>query len=178
MLINPAQPSAPFNAKFFPQQVLLLSVGENMMPLGYWTVISKEPFRFLVCVQLGNYSLELLREYGEAALHFMPWSDRERVAKAGHLSGRDGPKGPRLGYDLIPAQKLEHTKLVAGADLVYESVVLQELEGFSHEFALFILDVVTTSGNISPLRRNPILYLSQKDFATTGEKYKYRPRVW
>ena len=178
MFINPAQPSAPFNAKFFPQQVLLLSVGENMMPLGYWTVISKEPFRFLVCVQLGNYSLELLWEYQEAALHFMPWIDRERVAKAGHISGRDGPKGPRLGYDLIPAQKLNHTKLVAGADLVYESIVLQELEGFSHEFALFILDVIAASGNMSPLRRAPILYLSQKDFATTGEKYKYRPRAW
>ena len=178
MFINPAQPSAPFNAKFFPQQVLLLSVGENMMPMGYWTVISKEPFRFLICMQLGNYSLELLREYREAALHFMPWSDRERVAKAGHISGRDGPKAPRLDYNLIPAQKLEHTKLVEGADLVYEGLVLQELEGFSHEFGLFILDIVATNGRISPLRRDPILYLSQKDFARIGEKYKYRPPAW
>lgn len=178
MLTNPAQPSAPFDAKFFPQQVVLLSVGENMMPLGYWTVISKAPFRYLICMQLGNYSLELLREYGEAALHFMPWSDRERVAKAGHLSGRDGPKAPRLGYDLIPAQKLTQTKLIEGADLIYESVVLQELEGLSHEFALFVLDVVATYGTISPLRRDPIFYLSQKDFATVGEKYKYRPPAW
>ena len=178
MFINPAQPSAPFDAKFFPQQVLLLSVGENMMPMGYWTVISKEPFRFLICMQLGNYSLELLREYGEAALHFMPWSDRERVAKAGHISGRDGPKAARLGFDLIPAKKLTHTKLVAGADLVYESVVLQELEGLSHEFALFALDVIATSGGVSPMRRDPILYLSQKDFARLGEKYRYRPRAW
>jgi flavin reductase (DIM6/NTAB) family NADH-FMN oxidoreductase RutF len=178
MIINPAQPSAPFDANFFPQQVLLLTVGENMMPMGYWTVISKEPFRFLICMQLGNYSLELLREYGEAALHFMPWSERERVAKAGHISGRDGPKAPRLGFDLIPAQKLERTKLVKGADLVYESILLQELEGLSHEFALFVLDVVATNGAINPLRRDPILYLSQKDFARMGEKYRYRPRAW
>ena len=178
MFVNPTQPSAPFNAKFFPQQVLLLSVGENLMPMGYWTAISKEPFRFLICMQLGNYSLELLREYREAALHFMPWSERERVAKAGHISGRDGPKAPRLGFNLVPAQKLEHTKLVEGADLVYESLVLQELEGLSHEFALFVLDVVATSGRISPLHRDPILYLSQKDFARMGEKYKYRPRAW
>ena len=178
MLIHPDQPSAPFDSKFFPQQVLLLSVGENMMPMGYWTVISKEPFRFLVCIQLGNYSLDLLREVGEAALHFMPWSDRERVAKAGHLSGREGPKAPRLGYNLIPAQKLEHTKLVEGADLVYECLVLQELAGLSHEFALFVLDVVAASGDISPLRRDPIFYLSQKDFARMGEKYRYRTRAW
>jgi flavin reductase (DIM6/NTAB) family NADH-FMN oxidoreductase RutF len=178
MFIDPVQPSAPFNAKFFPQQVLLLSVSENMIPMGYWTVISKEPFRFLVCMQLGNYSLDLLREYGEAALHFMPWSDRERVAKAGHISGRDGPKAPRLGYNLLSAQKLVHTRLVEGADLVYECLVLKELEGLSREFALFVLDVIATSGTISPLRRDPIFYLSQKDFARMGEKYKYRPPAW
>jgi len=178
MPINSSQPSAPFNARFFPQHVLLLSVAENMMPMGYWTVISKEPFRFLICMQLGNYTLELLREYRETAVHFMPWSERERVAKAGHISGRDGSKAPRLGFDLLPAQKLVHTKLVEGADLVYECLVLQELEGLSHEFALFVLDVIATSGDIDPLRRNPILYLSQKDFATLGEKYRYRPRAW
>ena len=178
MFLDPAQPSAPFNAKFFPQHVLLLSVGENMMPMGYWTVISKEPFRFLICMQLGNYSLELLRTHREAGLHFMPWSDRERVAKAGHLSGRDGPKAPRLGYNLIPAEKLQQTRLVEGAEAVYETVVLQELEGLSHEFAIFVLDVVATRGNLDPLNCNPIFYLSQKDFATTGEKYRYRPPAW
>ncbi len=170
--------AAPFNANFFPQHVMLLTVAENMMPLGYWTVISKEPFRFLVCMQLGNFTLDLLREYREAALQFMPWNDRECVARAGHLSGRDGPKAPRLGYQLIPAERLQHTKLVDGADVTYETLVLQEIEGLSHEFALFVLDVVAISGSVSPLRRDPILYLSQKDFATLGERYKYRPQAW
>jgi len=178
MSLDPAQPSAPFDAKFFPQHVLLLTVGENMMPMGYWTVISKDPFRFLICMQLGNYTLELLREYREAGLHFMPWNDRERVIKAGHLSGRDGPKAPRLGYTLIPAEKLQITRLVEGAEVIYETVILQELEGLSHEFALFVLDVIAVHGNVGPMRRSPILYLSQKDFATLGEKYKYRPPVW
>lgn len=178
MPVNTQSETAPFNAKFFPQHVMLLTVGENMMPLGYWTVISKEPFRFLICMQLGNFTLDLLREYREAAIQFMPWSDRERVAKAGHLSGRDGSKAAQLGYNLIPAEKLQNTQLVDGADVTYETVVLQELEGLSHEFAIFVLDVVATSGTISPLRKDPILYLSQKDFATLGEKYKYRPPAW
>jgi flavin reductase (DIM6/NTAB) family NADH-FMN oxidoreductase RutF len=178
MTVATPSDNAPFDAKFFPQHVMLLTAGENMMPMGYWTVISKEPFRFLVCMQMGNYTLDLLREHREAAIQFMPWSDRERVAKAGHLSGRDGLKAPRLGYNLIPAEKLKYTKLVEGADVTYETVVLQELEGLSHEFALFILDVIATSGKISPLLRNPIFYLSQKDFATVGEKYKYRPQAW
>ena len=71
-----------------------------------------------------------------------------------------------------------HTRLVAGADLVYECLVLQELPGLSHEFALFVLDVVATSGDINSLRRTPIFYLGQKDFAAIGEKYRYRPRAW
>ena len=108
----------------------------------------------------------------------MPWSDRESVVKAGHLSGRDGPKAPRLGYNLIAAEKLTNTKLIEGADITYETIVLQELEGLSHEFAIFVLDVIATSGEVSPLQRNPIFYLSQKDFATLGEKYKYRPPAW
>lgn len=178
MFIEPNQQSAPFDAKFFPQHVMILTVGENMMPMGYWTVISKEPFRFLICMQLGNYTLDLLREFKEAAIQFMPWSDRESVVKAGHLSGRDGPKAPRLGYNLIAAEKLTNTKLIEGADITYETIVFQELEGLSHEFAIFVLDVIATSGEVSPLQRNPIFYLSQKDFATLGEKYKYRPPAW
>ena len=123
MFVDATPNTAPFDTKFFPQHILLFSVGENMMPMGYWTVISKDPFRFLVCMQLGNYSLDLLRKHQEAALHFFPWKDREQVAKSGHISGRDGPKSERLGFKLLPAEKLQHTKLVEGFDSAYETVV-------------------------------------------------------
>lgn len=33
-------PSADFAFNFFPVHLSLLSVGENMMPLGYWMLIS------------------------------------------------------------------------------------------------------------------------------------------
>ena len=114
MFVDATPDTAPFNTKFFPQHVLLLSTGSNMMPMGYWTVISKEPFRFLVCMQLGNYSLGFLRKHREAALHFFPWSEREVVVKAGYISGRDGSKADRLGFHLLPAEVLTHTKLVEG----------------------------------------------------------------
>lgn len=142
------------------------------MPMGYWTVISKDPFRFLICMQLGNYSLELIRKYKEAALHFFPWKDRERIVKAGYISGRDGNKAERLGFNLVPADKIKNTKLVEGFDSAYELLVNQELKGLSGEFAIFVLDVVATHGKITPLRREPIFFLSLKDFATVGEKWK------
>ena len=167
-------PTAPFNARFFPQHILLLTVQENMIPMGYWTVISKEPFRFLICMQVGNHSLGLLRRYREAALHFMPWAMRQQVVRAGYISGREGPKAEMLNFTLKAAVKLQHTQLVEGADAVFETVVHSELEGLSTEFALFVLDVVATHGTISPQRREPIIFLSHKDFATLGERWRYR----
>ena len=166
--------NAPFDTRFFPQHILLLTVQENMMPMGYWTVISKDPFRFLICMQLGNHSLGLLRKYREAALHFMPWSDRERVVQAGYISASDENKVERLGFTLKPAVKLEHTRLVEGADSVYETVIHSELEGLSTEFALFVMNVVHTHGGKLPAQRKPIFYYSLKDFGTAGESWKYR----
>ena len=142
MRLRDESETAPFNAQFFPQHVVLLGVGDNIMPMGYWTVVSKEPFRFLICVEVSNYTLGLLREVKEAALHFMPWSERERVVRAGYLSGRDVNKVDELGFDQMPAEKLEHTQLVQGADAVFETILYQELEGYSGQFGLFMLDVV------------------------------------
>lgn len=166
--------TAPFNARFFPQQVLLLTTGNNLMPMGYWTVISKDPFRFLICMGVGNHSLGLLRETQEAALHFMPWTDRERVARAGYLSGRDVNKAEKLGFELQPAEKLKHTRLVAGADVVYETVIHSELADLSREFVPFVLDVLAAHGKLRPQKRQPILYLSLEDFATVGDKWQYK----
>jgi len=172
MLVDATPNTAPFNARFFPQHITLVSIGENILPMGYWTVISKTPFRFLICMQLGNYSLDLIRKYREAALHFLPWKEREKVVRAGYISGRDGSKAQRLGFNFVPAEKLAHTNLVEGYDSAYETVVYKELEGLSGEFAIFILDVVATHGSVNPLRREPIFFLSLKDFATVGEKWK------
>ncbi|HUS93788.1 MAG TPA: hypothetical protein VMZ24_01275 [Patescibacteria group bacterium] len=70
--------NVPFTTNFFALHLALLSVGENMMPMGYWTVVSKDPFRFLISMGVGNYSMGLLQTYKEAALHFMPWSERRK----------------------------------------------------------------------------------------------------
>ena len=163
-----------FNVRFFPQHVMLVTVGENMMPLGYWTVVSKDPFRFLICMQFGNHSLGLLRKYREAALHFMPWTAREQVVRAGYISGQHGHKASRLGFELRPAQTLTHTQIVTEADCYFETVLNQELEGISTEFALCILDVTASGGKVNPDQRDPIFFLSGKNFATVGERWKFQ----
>jgi hypothetical protein len=40
---QPTAPTADFAFTFFPVHLSLLSAGENTMPPGYWTLISREP---------------------------------------------------------------------------------------------------------------------------------------
>jgi flavin reductase (DIM6/NTAB) family NADH-FMN oxidoreductase RutF len=167
--INPS--TVPFTPNFFPLHLALLTVGDNLMPMGYWTVISKDPFRVLISMGVGNYSLGLLQKYKEAALHFMPWSQREKVVRAGWISGRDGNKAQRLGFNMIPAKQLTHTKLVEGADTVFELQLFMVLENISREFLPHVMDVVACHGK---RHGNPILFLTRKDFATLGESWKFQ----
>ena len=173
--MSPAKPqqTAPFSSMYFPLPVALLSVGENIMPMAHWMVVSKDPFRFIIAMGVGNHSLTLIKKHKEAALHFMPWSERQRVVKAGHISGRKLDKAAELGYNLLEAEKLKHTKLVEGADSVFEMVVHMEMFNVSREFIPFIMNVVAVHGSINPQEREPILYLSLEDFATLGERWQY-----
>lgn len=162
--------SVPYNTEYFPLHLAFMTVGENMMPIAHWMVISKEPFRFLIAMQLGNHSLTLLRKHQEAALHFMPWRERERVVRAGYMSGGFTNKAERLGFNLLPAQKLQFTRLVEGADSIFETVVFQEIPGISHEFAPFVMDVVAFHGKVDAAEREPILFLKEYHFATTSSE--------
>lgn len=171
--MTPSQ-SAPYEPKYYPLHIALLTCGENLMPMGSWLVISKEPFRFIIAMQKGNHTLTLLRKYGEAALHFMPWRERERVVRAGYMSGSFTDKARKLGFILRPAEKLVHTRLVEGADNIFETVVLQELADLSHEYVPFVLEVVAVHGEALPAQREPILFLNEYDFATLGERWRFR----
>jgi flavin reductase (DIM6/NTAB) family NADH-FMN oxidoreductase RutF len=169
-------PTAAFATSFFPLHLALVTVGENLLPMGYWTVVSKNPFRFLISMGVGNHSLMLLKKHKEAALHFFPWSERERVVQAGYMSGRDTNKAQVLGFKLLPAASLKHTRILEGADSIFETVVYMELPNVSREFSPFILNVVHVHGNRDPLQHQPILFYSQEDFATTGETWTYQKK--
>lgn len=171
---RPNQPqTAPFEPRFFPLHVALLTVGENLMPIGYWTVISKNPFRFLISMGVGNHTLTLLKKYKEAALHFMPWAARDKVIRAGYLSGRAVNKAEVLGFELLPAHSLQHTRIVQGADSIFETRVYTELMNLSREFAPFVLDVVYIHGNRALTDHQAILFYGEEDFAAVGERWEY-----
>lgn len=168
-------PGIPYSTGCFPLHLALLSCGENFHPLGYWTVVGKEPFRFLISVGLGNHTLKLLREHQEAALHFFPWSARAWVVRAGYISGRDVNKAQRLNVNLLAAEKLKATKLVEGYENAYECMVLTELKSVSADHAQFVLEVVAAHEEVPAERRDPILFFSQQSFINlSGDRWTFR----
>ncbi|MFN4070211.1 MAG: flavin reductase family protein [Thermus caldifontis] len=164
--------NAPYRSFFYPMHLALLSVGENFMPLAWWTPVSKEPFRFLFAMDRKNHTLSLLRELEEAALSFLPWEEREWVVRSGYLSGRRVRKADRLGVALRKARRLERTWVPEKALAVYEMKVQEwPLEG---DHALFLGNVVYVEGSPKAKGR-PILFLGFRDYATTGETWRFRP---
>jgi len=163
---------ARYQAHFYPMRLALLAVGENFMPMAWWTPVSKAPFRFLLAVDRKNHTLSLLRELGEGALCFLPWEARAWVVRAGYLSGRRVRKADRLRVPLRPARALARTLVPEEALAVFELKVAEWPTDGDH--ALFLGDVVHAEGSPEAKRR-PILFLGFRDFATLGETWRFRP---
>jgi flavin reductase (DIM6/NTAB) family NADH-FMN oxidoreductase RutF len=160
---------------FYPMHLALLTVADNLMPMAWWTPISKEPFRMLIAMDRKNHTLNLLREHQEAVLNFLPWSEREFVVRAGYLTGRKVKKAERLGFHLIPAQELKHTGVVEGIYTAFELTVFSELEEPTGDHVPFVCDVVHVHRNRRPATGEPIVFLGYRDFATLGERWRFRP---
>jgi flavin reductase (DIM6/NTAB) family NADH-FMN oxidoreductase RutF len=157
-------------AGFYPMHLGLLTVGENLMPIAWWTPVSKDPFRFLLAIDRRNWSLGLLRETREAALHFLPFAERERVVRAGYVSGRRVRKAERLGFALAPAAVLERTRVLAGAPVCYELRVARELDEPAGDHAPFVCDVVHVHRGRKPVAGEPLLFCGFHDVATLGAR--------
>lgn len=166
--------NAEYRSSFYPKHLALLAVGENVMPLAWWTPISKEPFRLLIAMDRRNYSLDLLRTHREAVLHLMPWRERNRVVRAGYVSGREVNKARELGFRFEPAAKLRHTSIVQGAYSAFELVVLSEMDDPEADHVAFIFQVVAVHTTQHPHDGEPILFLGGRNYATLGERWQFR----
>lgn len=66
------------------------------------------------------------------------------------------------------------TRMVEGANHVFEIVVRQELIGLTREFVPIAMDMLSLGGEARMIDRLPILFLSDKYFAILGESWRYR----
>ncbi len=161
-----------YRSFFYPMRLALLCVERNFLPIAWWTPVSKAPFRMLLAIDRKNHTLELIRESQEAALTFLPWSERSWVIRAGYLSGKQVDKSQKLGVTLRPARVLKSTWIPQKASGVFELVTRELPEAGDH--ALFIGDVVHAEA-FGEARDNPILFLGYRNFATLGERWRFKP---
>ncbi|MBU6281429.1 flavin reductase [bacterium] len=160
---------------FYPMHLALLVVGDNPMPIAWWTPVSREPFRFLLAMDRRNWSLGLLREKREAALHFFDFADAERVVRAGHASGARVDKAERLGLVMRPAERLASARIVEGARCAFELAVVRELDEPEGDHVPFVCDVVHVHRGERSENVEPILFLGFHDFATVGPRTRISP---
>jgi len=162
-----------YRSFFYPMHLALLCVGENFMPIAWWTPVSKQPFRFLLAIDRQNHTLTLLRQLGEAALAFPAWQDRAWVVRAGYLSGKRTAKAQKLGVTLRPACRLTHTFVPEGALAGFELQVQEQASDGDH--ALFLGEVLHVQGS-AQAKSAPILFLGFRDFAAlSSERWRFRP---
>lgn len=156
---------------FYPMHLGLLSVATNLFPVAWWTPLSKQPFRLLVAVDRRNYSLELVRQHGEAALHFFPYTERQRIIRAGYLSGRSYTR-----LQSHPGHAPCSDAHTSGCRRDLRDDVRRELADSDGDHAPFIFDVVYVHRGTRPCDRlSPLLFLGFRDFATLGERWRFRP---
>lgn len=160
---------------FYPMHLGLMAVAGNVFPIAWCTPVSKEPFRFVAAVDRKNYSLELIRRHREGVLHYFPFDERERVVRAGYLSGRRRDKAARLGFRFRPATALAATGVLEGALAAFELRVHSELAEPEGDHAVFLFDVAHVHRGARPAQAEPLLFLGWRDFATVGKRARFRP---
>ena len=169
------KPPDAYYAGFYPMHLGLLSVERNVLPVAWWTPVSKAPFRFLVAIDRTNHSLDLLRTHREAVLHFFPFERWQAVVRAGYLTGKRVAKAERLGFTLRPAERLRSTLVVDDAESAFELTVVREVEEPAGDHVPFVFDVVHVHRRTAPARGRPLLFLGWRDFGTIGERVRFRP---
>ena len=146
--------------------------------MGLTAILEGRPlFRYLTPVEnlmAAGHRLppKALKEGMEEVFARFPRLYERRHEQAGYLSGGRVDKALRLGVPLRPACCLDHTLVPEGALAVYEMRVSEWPWDGDH--ALFMGEVVHVEGSAEAKER-PILFLGFRDFATLGERWRFRP---
>ncbi len=119
-----------------PRPTVLLTCADNIMPLSWHTPISKEPFRYAICVRDENYSHELLLKHREFALNFLDHSFVQAHQITGAIHGRGVNKFKESG---LSEKKGANATLIEEAYMIYECCVIDVLNYGDHD--VFIADV-------------------------------------
>lgn len=147
-----------------PRIAALLSCQKNLMPLSWHMPISREPFRYAVAVHDENVTHDMLKLHGSFILNFLPFSDHEKIDKAGRVHGSTVDK--LVFCDLVSSSCDDNGNLILdGSDFIYECTIIDTYRNGDH--TIFISDVTQTWAQDEKLS-SPTLFLGRGRYTTTG----------
>jgi flavin reductase (DIM6/NTAB) family NADH-FMN oxidoreductase RutF len=133
----------------YPEAISLVIVRDrkgkfNPIPLGWVTMVSREPPMVAISVGLTRYSLEEIRHRREFVLAFPPSTMGKEILYYGTTSGRDVDKLAETPIRTQPATQIDGV-ILSDAVANFECLVVSELTTGDH--VLFVADVVASHAN-------------------------------
>jgi len=121
-----------------PRPTILLTCGDNIMPLSWHMPVSKSPFRYAISVREENHTHKLLNKNREFALNFLDFSYHHAFHKAGEVHGGNIDKFKLCGLTSKKALSID-TALIEEAYMIYECTLTEVISFGDHD--IFIGDV-------------------------------------
>lgn len=148
-----------------PRPTVLLTCADNIMPLSWHMPISKEPFRYAICVRDENYSYDLLHKHREFALNFLDYSYVEAHQKTGSLHGKGINKFKESGLSKKSGMSIS-SKLIKEAYMIYECSVIDILNYGDHDVFIANVNIIL---NKQDKEVSPTLFMGRGVYETTSK---------
>ena len=91
----------------FPQTVVVIGVGKNLMPAAWHTPISASPPLYGILISPKRHTFDLLTDSNGFTVNFLMHSNADLVAKLGSTSGRDIDKLSRFNITVRNAETVD-----------------------------------------------------------------------
>ncbi|MFN2156491.1 MAG: flavin reductase family protein [Anaerolineae bacterium] len=116
----------------------------NVMPVGWSTIVSGSPHLYMVAINTGHYTAELIEDSGEFVVAAPGAAMAHAVYLCGAYSGRDRDKVALAKLELIPAAEIETPLL---KDAVYNLECRLHSQVVAGDHTLFIGEIVAAHLN-------------------------------
>lgn len=91
----------------FPQTVVVIGVGKNLMPAAWHTPISANPPLYGILISPKRHTFDLLTDSNGFTVNFLTHNHADLIAKLGSTSGRDIDKLNRFNITVRDAEKVD-----------------------------------------------------------------------
>lgn len=144
---------------------------DNLMALGWHTVMEFQPSLVGCMISAGNFSHRLIRDSGECVLNLPTAEMVDTVARIGNCSGAEMDKFARFGLTAEPASKVD-APLVRECHASFECMLHDD--ALVDRYNFFIFEVVKAHVAASPAVPATLHYRGDGQFLVPGRRISRR----